>query len=144
MINYCHSLIISIPLGKIYISINLVTRLSSLVVLIIPPLLRLLITLQNYQCMTRCRCHSVSHTLRINITRKLGPLSTPLARCSVTLQAKVRHPFSTRWNCSSAEITVHARKTLFTLKTLFTRKALFIREILRAQQLLLTCGLLLH
>jgi hypothetical protein len=82
--------------------------LSSLVVLIIPPLLRLLITLQNYPCTTRYHCHSVSHTLRINITRKFGPLSTPLARCWGTLQAKGRHHFSTRRCCSSAEITAHA------------------------------------
>ena len=36
---------------------------------------------------------TVSHTLRVNITHKLGPLSTPLARCLVALQMKVRHIF---------------------------------------------------
>ena len=34
---------------------------------------------------------AASHTLRINLTHKLGPLSTPFARCLVALQMKDRH-----------------------------------------------------
>ena len=36
---------------------------------------------------------AASHTLHINLNHKLCPLRTPLARCSVALQMKVRHIF---------------------------------------------------